>query len=319
VAAAVSFCLGMALAAGIASTPMLFAFTLLMGASNVMDRPARFTSAFELVPRPIAVRAVALNTIGFSTMRVIGPAVAGYLIAWLGSAGSFFVQGTLYAASGLMALAVVFPPRKEQRQVSVLADIREGLRFAFRDPATRLLLIIGALPFFLIIPVFGTLYPIYAKDVFQGGPKALGLLLTSVGAGGLAGGFIANMLARAERQALIQAGWIVLMALAVFGIASSPTLYAAMAFSFVGGLAEMAHSSSNLASLQVFAPEALRGRIASLTMLYPGLISLGGLLAGPLSDWIGARNASAALATGALAGIAAVYASTPLLRTLRLK
>ncbi|MGQ0654093.1 MAG: MFS transporter [Betaproteobacteria bacterium] len=318
-AAAVSFALGAALAMGFASTPMLFAFTLLMGAANVMDRPARFTTAFELVPRQIAVKAVALNTIGFSIMRVLGPAAAGYLIATVGAAGSFFVQGILYAAAGLMAFFVLFPARRPAPQRSALHDMREGLGFALRDPATRLLLVLGALPFFLLIPVFGTLYPIYAKDVFLEGPKGLGLLLTAVGAGGLLGGFLANMLAHVERQALMQAGWALLMAAAILAIAASPTLAIAMVFSFVGGMAEMAHSSSNLAMLQMAAPEAMRGRIASLSMLYPALISLGGLAAGVLSDLVGVRGASATLACIAIAAVAAIYFLSPNLKELKLK
>jgi MFS family permease len=318
-AAAVSLALGAALAFGIASTPMLFAFTLLMGAANVMDRPARFTTAFELVPRQIAVKAVALNTIGFSIMRVLGPAAAGYLIAIAGAAGSFFVQGTLYAASGFMAIFVLFPARKPAPQRSALADMREGLGFALRDPTTRLLLALGALPFFLLIPVFGTLYPIYAKDVFLEGPKGLGLLLTAVGAGGLLGGFLANMLAHVERQALMQADWALLMAAAILAVAASPTLPVAMAFSFVGGMAEMAHSSSNLAMLQMAAPEGMRGRIASLSMLYPALISLGGLAAGVLSDLVGVRGASVTLACIAIAAVASIYFLSPNLKDLKLK
>jgi predicted MFS family arabinose efflux permease len=298
---------------------MLFAFTLLMGAANVMDRPARFTTAFELVPRQIAVKAVALNTIGFSIMRVLGPAAAGYLIAIAGAAGSFFVQGTLYAASGFMAIFVLFPARKPAPQRSALADMREGLGFALRDPTTRLLLALGALPFFLLIPVFGTLYPIYAKDVFLEGPKGLGLLLTAVGAGGLLGGFLANMLAHVERQALMQADWALLMAAAILAVAASPTLPVAMAFSFVGGMAEMAHSSSNLAMLQMAAPEGMRGRIASLSMLYPALISLGGLAAGVLSDLVGVRGASVTLACIAIAAVASIYFLSRNLKDLKLK
>lgn len=319
-AAAVSLALGAALALGIAGTAMLFLFTLAMGAANVMDRPARFTTAFELVPRAIAVKAVALNTIGFSIMRILGPAAAGWLIATAGAAGSFFVQGALYAASGFMALFVLFPARKPPAvQRSALADMREGLGFALRDPATRLLLALGALPFFLLIPVFSTLYPIYAKDVFLEGPKGLGLLLTAVGAGGLLGGFLANMLAHVERQALMQAGWALLMAVAILAIAASPTLPVAMAFSFIGGMAELAHSSSNLAMLQMAAPEHMRGRIASLSMLYPALISLGGLAAGAMSDALGVRWASAALALTAVAAVAAIYFLSPNLKELKLK
>ena len=318
-AAAVSLAFGAALALDIVSTWMLFAFTMLMGASNVMDRPARFTTAFELVPRELAVKAVALNTIGFSIARIIGPAAAGYLLAAFGGAGSFFLQGLLYAASAVLVLMVAFPARTQRAERSAFGDMVEGLRFAAADPRTRVLLLVGAVPFFLLIPVFGTLYPIYAKDEFAAGPAGLGLLLTAVGIGGTLGGFIANVLGRAERQGFIQAACIVVMAAAIVGVALSPSLPLAIAFSVIGGAAEMAHASSNMAMLQIGAPEAMRGRISSLLMLNPAFISLGALVAGPLADALGARGASLALAGTAMLATAVLYLSSPVLRTLRHK
>ena len=319
-AAAVNLSFGAALALGLVSIWMLFLFTVLMGACNVMDRPARFTTAFELVPREIAVKAVALNTIGFSMARVLGPMVAGYLIAAFGGAGTFFLQGVLYAASGVMVLFVVFPSRiAPAEQKSPWHDMAEGLRFAASNPRTRVLLAVGFLPFFLLIPVFGTLYPIYAKDVFAVGPTGLGLLLTAVGVGGTLGGFIANALGRAERQGLIQSVWIVVMAAAIIGVALSPSFALALALSVIGSAAEMAHASSNMAMVQMSAPEAMRGRISSLMMLNPALISLGALVAGPLSDAAGVRNASMMLAGTAIAFIGVLYAMSPVLRELRHK
>ena len=319
-AAAVSLAFGAALAMGVVSTWMLFAFTMLMGASNVMDRPARFTTAFELVPREIAVKAVALNTIGFSMARVVGPALAGYIIAAAGGAGSFFVQGVLYAASGFMVLLVALPVRTAAPSPhSPAKDMLDGLRFAVTNPRTRVLLMVGLLPFFLLIPVFGTLYPILAKDEFAAGPTGLGLLLTAVGVGGTLGGFIANALARAERQGLIQTVWVLVMGAAIIGVASSPSFVMAIAFSIVGGAAEMAHASSNMAMLQISAPEAMRGRISALLMLNPAFISLGALVAGPLSDALGVRHASITLAAVAMLAVAALYISSPVLRSLRHK
>jgi MFS family permease len=320
-AAAVSLAFGAALSLGIVSLWMLFAFTMLMGASNVMDRPARFTTAFELVPRELAMKAVALNTIGFSLARVVGPAVAGYLIAAVGGAGSFFVQGVLYTASGLMVLLVAFPARKPVHpgRPSALRDMIEGLSFAVSDPRTRVLMMVGALPFFLLIPVFGTLYPIYAKDEFAAGPTGLGLLLTAVGVGGTLGGFIANALGRVERQGLLQSVWVGVMAAAIIGVAMSSSLSWAIMFSVIGGAAEMAHASSNMAMLQISAPEAMRGRISSLLMLNPAFISMGAFVAGPLSDAVGVRNATLILAAAAIATIVLLYAGSSTLRELRLK
>jgi MFS family permease len=318
-AAAVSLAFGAALALDIVSLWMLFAFTMLMGASNVMDRPARFTTAFELVPRELAVKAVALNTIGFSLARVAGPALAGYLIAAVGGAGAFFVQGVLYAASGFMVLMVAFPARKpaHPERPSAFRDMAEGLGFALSNPRTRVLLVVGALPFFLLIPVFGTLYPIYAKDEFAAGPTGLGLLLTAVGVGGTLGGFIANALGRVQRQGALQAAWVVVMAASIVGVAMSSSLSWAIAFSVIGGAAEMAHASSNMAMLQIGAPEAMRGRISALLMLNPAFISMGAFIAGPLSDAVGVRSASIVLAGAAFAAIAALYLVSPILRELR--
>lgn len=319
-AAAVSLSFGAALALGAVSLWMLFAFTMLMGSANVIDRPARLTTVFELVPRADAVRAVALNTVGFSMMRIAGPAIAGYLIGWFGAVGSFLIQGFLYAASGAVALMVVFPPRRVAKPGrSALADIMEGLRYAAADSTTRLLVMLGALPYFLLVPVWGTLYPIYAKDEFAAGPQGLGILLTAVGVGGTLGALIANAMARVERQALVQAAWIAVMASAIIGVAASPSLAMAAAFSVIGGAAEMAHTASNMAMLQMSAPEEMRGRVSSLTMLYPALISVGAFLAGPLSDLLGVRGASIAVAATAIVAILALYFTSPRLRELRLK
>jgi MFS family permease len=319
IAAIVSFAVGAALALQLVEVWMLFAFTILMGASNVIDRPARFSTAFDLVPREVAVKAVALNTIGFSLARIAGPAIAGYLIAVVGAAGCFLVQGTLYAAAGLMVLAIAFPPARARTNRSALADMQEVLRYAVADPGTRLLMVLGMLPYLLLIPVWNTLFPIYAKDIFAAGPQGLGLLLTAVGAGGTLGGLIANALARVERQALMQAGWVVVMASAIIGVALSPTLAAAAACSFVGGVAEMAHTASNMATVQMAAPETMRGRVASLTMLYPAMISTGSFISGPLADLLGARGASVALAAAAISAIAILYFVAPQIREMRLK
>jgi len=319
-ACAVSFAVGAALAAHAANTWMLFGFTLLMGASNVMDRPARMTAAFELVPREVATKAVALNTIGFSLMRIFGPALAGYLIAVFGAAGCFFVQAVLYAASALVVIWVTFPSRHHAAtHASALHAMREGLRFALDDRKIRMLLAIGALPFFLLVPVWGALLPIYAKDVFGAGPEGLGLLLTGVGVGGTLGGFIANGLARVERQGLVQAAWILTMCAAIAGLAASPSLGVAIACAVAGGAAEMAHYASNAAALQMLAPPAMRGRISSLLMLNPIFISLGAVVAGPLAEIAGVRTASFGLAAVAAAGVLCLYFASSTLRQIRVK
>ena len=102
-------------------------------------------------------------------------------------------------------------------------------------------------------------------------------------------------------------------------LAASPTLTVAALFALLGGGAEMAHTASNMAMMQMNAPEEMRGRISSLTMLYPVMISLGAFVAGPISDLLGVRGASVALASTAIGAIVALYFISPRLREMRFK
>jgi MFS family permease len=263
---------------------------------------------------------VALNTIGFSMMRIFGPALAGYLIAAFGGAGSFFVQGTLYGASGLIVAWVAFPPRQPATaSVSAFHAMKEGLRFAVGDPRIRVLLAVAALPHLLLIPVSSALLPIYAKDVFAAGPEGLGFLLTGVGAGGTLGGFVANALARVERQGLVQAAWVLVESAAIAALALSASLKIAIACVAVAGVAEMALFASSTSSLQMSAPEAMRGRISSLLMLNPVLISTGALIAGLLAQAAGVHAATFILAGTAALGVAVMCVGSPTLREVRVK
>ena len=115
----------------------------------------------------------------------------------------------------------------------------------------------------------------------------------------------------------MQAAWVLVMALAILGVAASGNIALAAAFGFVGGAAEMAHTASNMASMQLAAPLAMRGRVASLMMLYPAMISAGAFVAGPLSDALGVQGASMLLASIAIAATATLYFGSPHLREMR--
>ena len=317
--AMVSAWFGAALALDWVRTWHLFAFVLLSGAAAVLDRPARMTTMFELVPRGLAMNAVAINSIGMSLTRIIGPAFAGYLIAWFGAGGNFLIQGALYLISGVLALMVVFPKRfTPARKTTAWNDLTEGLRYAASDGNTRLLVLMGVIPFFLVVPTWGTILPVFAKDVFAAGPQGLGILLTAVGIGGMFGSWISAMLARFDRYGRVQVGSLLVMCAALFGLALSPSLPVSLVFLVVGGAAEMVLVTSNQIMLQMSAPEAMRGRVSSLIQLYPAVISLGAMIAGVLIDLSGARGATALLAAVAGVSVLVLYARSPRLRRMRL-
>jgi len=317
--AATSMLFGAALALELLSIWMMFVFAIVMGACSVLDRPARQSSAFELVPRELAMKAVALNTIGGNLARVVAPALAGYLFVWIGSSGNFFFQGALYLISGLLVLKVTMPKRVQKtRGGSAGGQLLEGLRHVARDPTTRLLLTLGALPFFLVVPTMGTLFPIYAKDVFASGPGGLGLMYSAVGVGGVTGGFIAGWLARFDRTGWIQVGAVVAFCLSIASLGLAPSFNWALLACLLSGMTEMIYAVTNMTMVQLTAPEEMRGRITSVLQLYPALISLGAFLVGPLADLMGPRATSISAASCCGVIFVGIMLASPRMRSMRM-
>lgn len=268
----------------------LFAFTLLSGAGMTFDRTLRSTLLLDVVPRTEIANAFALNTIAFSVMRTIGPAVAGFLIAWIGPAWNFALQGLLFLGVTMSAFMIAAPPPIPHAHVRGTAwgDIKEGLRFAVTHPVARLMVMMGLIPPLLLIPSFSALMPVFAVDVFLTGPEGLGMLLSAVGAGGVVGGVLAASASRFERVGLLQILALLAFALSLIGFALCTTIAVAVVFLAIAGAAEMVYANSQVATLQMCAPEAMRGRVASLMPVFPAFISVGALTSGIGADWLGA-------------------------------
>lgn len=305
VSALTALVFGIVLALGHAQVWHLFLFVLVSGVAGVIDRPARLTIIFDLVPRESAMQAVAINMIAFSIARITGPAVAGYLIAWVGAEGNLFVQAAAYFAAAASIMVITLPPRERRHSGrSAFSELAEGMRYAVTDRTARSLLLIGITPFLLLVPVFAGLLPVYAKDVFHAGPEVLGMLLTSVGVGGVAGSWVASKCMQFERQGLVQAGAVFAMCACFLALSVAPSVPLACAALAAAGLAEMVHFTSNQATLQMVVPEAMRGRITSLLQTYPGWVSIGIMIDGVIADWIGIQAVTVAIALTA-AGTAA--------------
>ena len=268
----------------------LFAFTLLSGAGMTFDRTLRSTLLFDVVPRAEVANAFALNTIAFSVMRTIGPAVAGFMIAWIGPAWNFALQGLLFLGVALSAFMIAAPhpmPHAHARN-SAWTDIKEGLHFAATHPVARMMVMMGLIPPLLLIPSFSALMPVFAVDVFLTGPEGLGVLLSAVGVGGVIGGVLAAWVSRFDRVGLAQTLALLAFALSLIGFALCTGIAVAVMFLACAGAAEMVYSNSQVTALQMSAPEAMRGRVSSLMPVFPAFISVGALTSGIGADWLGA-------------------------------
>ncbi len=266
----------------------------LLGVVNAVDMPARQAFVPEMVGKEDLANAIALNSSVFNAARVVGPAVAGLLVAALGEATAFALNGASYIAviAGLMLMRLpAWEPRVSHR--TPLLDIRDGLRYVLRDPLKRAL--IG---FLIVHTIFGTLHitlmPVFAREVFvvegirglQNGETRLGLLMAGFGLGALAGALgIAALGDRTRAGARITTGLFVYpIAFILFSLA--PSFWLALPLLAVGGWSMITLLATTNALLQSTTPDALRGRVMSLyTLALVGLMPFGHLLAGFLADF----------------------------------
>jgi MFS family permease len=284
-----SLLLAALLALGAVQVWHLFLFSLLVSTGTVFERTLRNTLVFDVVPRADAANAIALNTIAFSVTRTLGPAFAGILIALLGPAWNFAIQGMTYAGVAASVLMIRVAPRASTPAASRgWHTMFAGFRFAATDPVARVIVIIGLVPPLLLIPSFSALMPIFAADIFRAGPEGLGLLLSAVGAGGVVGGVVAATLSRYEHVARLQSIAMGGFVLCLVGFGFSPTMWVATVFLVGAGIAEMVLASSTHTSLQMSAPESMRGQVTSLLPMFPAFISLGSFAAGLGAQALGA-------------------------------
>jgi MFS family permease len=297
----------------------LFLYSFLGGVGEAVCRPLRETVLFSIVPRSQAPGALALIHSGWAVMRSIGPAIGGFLLLWIGPAGNFFVQAVAYALVTLTVLKLKMPyERRVTDKTRTGGSFREGWAYIFSQPTTLTFLLMGLLLPLVIIPNFSALPPIYAKDVFGGGPDTLGALLSAIGVGGIAGGFVVALLKRCDRRGLLQLGSLLLLAASFALFALSTSFWMALVLMALAGFAEMIYLTTNATLLQLSIPDELRGRVTGIISLRSGLMPVGAFIAGIGSDLFGPRTMSLIFGVALAAITIAVYFTLPVVRDYRL-
>jgi MFS family permease len=283
----------------------LIVLALWLGTCSAFDVPLRQSLYVHFVEdRGDLANAIALNSMLVNTARVIGPAIAGILLALTSEAVCFALNALSFVAV-IIAIARMHWPR-EQRAEAIpgwWASWVEGARYAFAlSPVRALLALVAALAW--TIAPYSSLMPVYAKDIFGGGPHTLGYLLSAAGLGALLS--TAYLAGRASVRGL---GRVIVFSAGMSGIALAAFAYmnvfpiALLLLVFVGGGTILAAAATNTI-LQTIVADRLRGRIASFYILaFLGVAPLGNLAAGALAGAFGTRF------TLALNGVLAVLAS----------
>ena len=267
----------------------IFVLSALLGVVNAFDIPARQSFIVDMVGRADLMNAIALNSSMFNASRVVGPAVAGILVAAIGEGWCFFANGISYIAVivGLLLMRVA-PHRPVTGGGSPMAKIVEGFRFVIRNRPIHALLILLSIASVTGMP-FTVLMPVFADRILHGGPKALGWLTGCAGMGALGAALLL-----ASRQTLKGlSGWIATSATA-FGVGllifalSRTFLFSALILVPVGFSLMLQMGSSNTL-IQSMVPDHLRGRVMGVySMMLMGMAPFGGLLAGVVADRFGA-------------------------------
>lgn len=274
--------------------PSLIGLSLWMGAVNAFDVPVRQSMVVQLVERPEDLaNAIALNSMMFNGARLIGPSIAGLILAAAGEGVCFLLNALSFTAVIGALWAMKSVPAAVSRKRRIGAELRDGFRYAWGFVPIRSILTVMAL-----ISLFGMSYhvllPVFAKETLSGGPHTLGFLMGATGVGAVFGAFA--MASRTSpsglERVLPAAGTVFGLGLIVMSLSRSPLFsYAVMA---VIGLGMMTFMISCNTLIQTLVDEDKRGRVMALyAMAFMGTTPLGALLVGSLADRIGAPRAAA--------------------------
>jgi MFS family permease len=309
---AVSVALAALALSGAAQVWHVYVLALLAGIAQVFDSPGRHALVFQMVGRAELPNAIALNSSIFNASRIVGPGIAGLLIASVGVGACFAVNAVSFVAVLgallLMDTDALHPVERQEETPTLLQGAREGLAYALGDRRVRLVL--------LLVLVVGTLgvnngviLPVLATEL-HAGPEVFGLLSAVFGAGALIGALATASLGRASWKVLLAgtAGFGV----AMLAVTPQSTVIACAALLLVAGMCFTLWSANSNSLLQLTAPDYMRGRILSLYLFaFHGLAPAGGLLIGWLIEVGGTDLAFQVAGISALAMAAVLLPQRP--------
>lgn len=281
----------------------IFVLAALLGVVNAFDIPGRQAFLVDMVGKEDLMNAIALNSSMFNGARIIGPAIAGILVAKIGEGWCFFANAVSYIAV-IVGLVMM---RVQARALSTaagspLAHILEGFRWVRETGPIRALLLLLGLVSLVAMP-YTVLMPVFADKVLHGGARGLGILMGATGVGALLGA-----LTLASRTGVRGLGRWVAYSCGGFGVslilfAFSRNFWLSVGLLLPVGFCMMLQMSSSNTLIQAMVPDELRGRVMALySMMFMGMAPFGALLGGAIADRLGAPVTVAVGAVASLGG-----------------
>ncbi len=292
----------------------ILTLAFIIGTINAFDIPARHSFILEIVGKESLLNAIALNSAAFNGTRIIGPAIAGFLIRYMDIAACFYINALSYAAVIFSFMKIRLDARpeadasrlslfKELHGKQLLSNLKEGIKYIFTEPRVHTLIILVAITSLFGFPYI-TFLPVYAKEILKTGAGGLGVLMGASGAGALTGAIGLALKEDFNKKGLLFAvsGTAFPLALLVFAYSETPWLSALMLF-FVGWSAVSQIATAN-SIIQITVPDNLRGRIMSaFTLMFIGMTTVGNFIVGSIAHYAGTQNAVASGAVLCLSGV----------------
>jgi MFS family permease len=264
--------------------------SLFLGLINALDVPTRQSLVIDMIERKEDLgNAIALNSSIVNGARLVGPSIAGLLIATLGEGICFLLNGLSFIAVIAALLAMRIPPQKREiRTRNVLKGLKEGFSYAFGFGPIRAILLLLALVSLMGMP-YSVLMPVFAEKILKGGPQTFGFLLAATGVGAVSGS-----LYLASRKTVLGLGRVIVISAILFGVALmgfslSRVFWLSMFTLLLAGCGMMVQMASSNTILQTVVEEDKRGRVMSFyTMAFMGMVPFGSLFSGAFAERIGA-------------------------------
>jgi len=288
----------------------------ILGIVNGFDAPTRQSFVVEMVVNKEDLgNAIALNSMMFNSARLIGPSVAGLIIAASGEVACFLLNGISYIAViiALLAMKINYKKRVVKKQ-NIFRGLKEGWNYTFNFKPIRYILFLIALVSLMGTP-YVVLMPVFAKEILKGGAHTLGFLVGAIGVGALFGAIIL-----ASRKSVVGLLKVIVRASILFGItlivfSFSRNFFLSIILLFIAGFAMMTHMASSNTIIQTLVDDDKRGRVMSFyTMAFMGTMPIGSLYSGFMASEIGAPNTIIVGGIFCIAGALFILSKLPHLR-----
>lgn len=262
----------------------------IQGLANALDTPARQAFVVEMIEDRASISgAIALNSSMFNGARLIGPSIAGILIAWVGEGWCFLIDGVsfIFVIAALWAMRIG-PSKTGHKKTHVMNELREGFSAAFGFAPIRAILLTVSL-----LSIFGAPYqvlmPIFAERILGGGSMTLGFLTGATGIGALIGAAYLAMRRSVLGLGRVTAICALLFGISMIGFGLATRMWLSVPFLALAGFGMMVYAAGSNTMLQTIVDDHTRGRVMSFfAMAFMGTMPLGSLLAGELARQIGA-------------------------------